>query len=191
MNEPLQQTLVDIARLLELEGIQYALIGGLAASILGQPRVTADVDLVILADVERSLRLAASLDATAFRPLFPDVSDVVEKAFILPLRHRVTNVKVDLAIGLSGFEQQVVRRAKATNMGAARVTVATPEDLLLMKALAGRAQDDQDIQGLLIVQGARVDWDYCLALAADLGEALGQDLVGRIAALRQGLSDLP
>jgi hypothetical protein len=50
--------------------------------------------------------------------------------------------------------------------------------------LAGRPQDEQDLHGLVIAQGGRLDWDYCLKLAVDLGEALGQDLVGRIGALR-------
>ena len=36
MNEPLQTTLIDAARLLEAEGIPYALIGGLAVSFRGQ-----------------------------------------------------------------------------------------------------------------------------------------------------------
>lgn len=49
-----------------------------------------------------------------------------------------------------------------------------------MKTLAGRPQDDQDLRGMLLVQRDRIDWEYCLQMAAELGEAIGQDLKERL-----------
>jgi hypothetical protein len=189
VNEPLQTTLADAVNFLRHEGVPCALIGGMAVSFRGQPRVTADVDLVITADVERALRLTAALGGSRFKPLFADVTDVVEKAFILPMRHRSTNVKVDLALGLSGFERQLVARAQPLDLGSTIAPVATAEDLLITKVLAGRPQDDQDARGLLMAQGAQLDWAYTLKTASDLGDALGQDLVGRITSLQQSISE--
>jgi hypothetical protein len=189
VNEPLQTTLADAINFLRREGVPCALIGGMAVSFRGQPRVTADVDLVITADVERALRLTAALEGSRFKPLFADVADVVEKAFILPMRHRSTNVKVDLALGLSGFERQLVARAQPLDLGSTIAPVATAEDLLITKVLAGRPQDDQDARGLLMAQGAQLDWAYTLKTASDLGDALGQDLVGRITSLQQSISE--
>jgi hypothetical protein len=146
--------------------------------------MTADVDVVIAADIDRALKLAAALPTSSFRPLFDDIEEIVTRAFLLPLRHRSTNVKVDIAIGLSGFEQQAVVRAEPFELGGCLVPVASTEDLLITKVLAGRPQDEQDIRGLVTVQGERLDWDYCLSTASDLGEALGQDLAGRIQTLR-------
>lgn len=186
MNEPLRTTLADAASFLQAEGISYALIGGLAISIRGQPRMTADVDVLIAADIKRALALAAALPQSSFRPLFEDVEEVITRAFLLPLRHRSTNVKVDIAIGLSGFERQAVGRAEPLELAGCTVPVASAEDLLIMKILAGRPQDEQDIRGLLIAQGDQLDWEYCLHLAADLGEAVGQDLAGRVRTLRGG-----
>jgi hypothetical protein len=185
MNEPLKTTLADAVSFLLHEGVPYALIGGLAVSLRGQPRVTADVDIVIGADVERSLRLVAMLERTSFKPLFDGVEEVVQSAFILPLRHRVTHVKVDLALGLSGFEQRAVVRAEPMDLAGSNVLVATAEDLLIMKILAGRPQDDQDVRGLLVAQGDHLDWQYCEQVAAELSDALGENLVDRIATLRR------
>ena len=56
---------------------------------------------------------------------------------------------------------------------------------LIMKSLAGRAQDEQDIQGLIIAQRDRLDWDYCFRVAGELGQAIDQDLVGRIQSFRR------
>lgn len=186
MNEPLRITLSDVERFLEAHQIPHALIGGLAVSLRGQPRATIDVDMVIAVDVERALELIAVLEGSTFRPLFADVDDVVARSFILPLRHRSTDVKVDLSIGLSGFERSAVERAEWHDLAGTSIPVATAEDLIIMKALAGRPRDDQDLRGLVIAQGEHLDWAYCERVAAELGEALGINLAGRIRALRSG-----
>jgi hypothetical protein len=51
--------------------------------------------------------------------------------------------------------------------------------------LAGRPRDEQDLRGLVIAQGAHLDWDYCESTAAELSEAIGIDLAARIRALRE------
>jgi hypothetical protein len=117
--------------------------------------MTADVDLVIAAEVDQALSLVAVLPESRFRPLFDDVESVVRQAFILPLRHRSTNVKVDIAIGLSGFERQAIARAEQTDLAGHWLPVVQAEDLLVMKVLAGRPQDELDIQGLIVAQGDR------------------------------------
>ncbi|MGB6041767.1 MAG: DUF6036 family nucleotidyltransferase, partial [Pirellulales bacterium] len=174
MNDPLSRVLADAVDLLEQRGLAYALIGGFASSLRGQPRVTADVDMVIAADVDGALQLLGTLDDTPFEPLFEDTEDVVRRAFILPLRHRATGVKLDLAVGLSGFERQTMDRANVIDVAGRSVSVATAEDLIVMKALAGRPHDDQDIRGMIVAQGEHLDWQYCLAIASDLGEAVDQ-----------------
>ena len=117
-------------------------------------------------------------------PLFRQVEDVVGTAFILPLRHRTTGIRVDLAIGMSGFERDSIDRATRITVGEASVPVAAAEDLLVMKALAGRPQDDADIRGLIAVQGGAIDWARCLRVAAALGEAVDIDIAGRLEAAR-------
>jgi hypothetical protein len=189
VTDPLHATLADAADFLEQAGVAYALVGGLAASLRGQPRVTADVDLVIAADVDHALALAQSLGTTAFKPLFEPINDVIETAFILPLRHRTTGVKVDCALGLSGFEQRLLERAETLPLSGRPFPVAAAEELLVMKALAGRPQDIQDIQGILVAQGDRLDWEYCLGVAADLGAAVDQDLAGTLRELRRKCSE--
>jgi hypothetical protein len=187
VNAPLSATLNDAVAFFEQKGVRYALIGGLAASLRGQPRVTVDVDLVIAADVGRTLALIPSLAGSAFEPLFEGAEEVVERSFMLPLRHRTTGVKVDVAVGLSGFEQQVIRRAEPMSLAGKTVVVATAEDLLIMKTLAGRPHDDQDARGLISARGPSLDWEYCEKTARDLGEALGQDLLLDLQKLRRSV----
>jgi hypothetical protein len=188
MEPALWPTLADAAAMFEARGIAFALIGGLAVSLRGQPRMTVDVDVVILADVERALRLVREIAATPFEPLFPGVEEVVARSFILPLRHRTTGIRLDAAIGMSGFERQAVGRAAPIVIGGVRVPVVVTEDLLVMKALAGRPQDEQDIRGLIAAQRGSIDWPGCLDLARRLGAAVDVDVAGRLEAARGSIT---
>lgn len=184
MDTRLRQTLIDAVDALESRGIACALIGGLAVSLRGQPRMTLDVDLVIHAEIADALGLVGDLSQTAFMPLFPGVEDVVKKAFILPLRHRTTGIRVDLAIGMSGFERHAIERATRMTVGVSAIPVVTVEDLLVMKALAGRPQDDEDIHGIVALHGESIDWKGCLETAVKLGHAIDVDIAGRLEAAR-------
>ncbi len=180
MDKTLERALIDTVRVIEKKGIQYALIGGLAASIRGKMRATEDVDIVLHCDVLDALSLAESIDDTPLEPLFPNVSEVIRRSNILPLRHKQTGVTIDLAIGLSGFERQVIERATSVKIARRHLQVSTAEDLLLMKLLADRPQDQQDIKGILTAQRNQIDWEYCRAVGQQLQDALGIDFVRQI-----------
>jgi hypothetical protein len=184
VNEPLETTLNEVVAFLERQHLPFALIGGQASSLRGEERVTADIDLIVATDVDSVIALLPDITATNFKPLFPDVADVIQRAYILPLRHESTRIKVDLAIALSGFERRAIARAETIELAGCHVPVATAEDLIVMKALAGRARDEDDVRGIFAAQGDRLDWEYCVATAIDLGKAVDVDLLRRICDLR-------
>jgi hypothetical protein len=64
------------------------------------------------------------------------------------------------------------------------VPVATAEDILIMKVMAGRAQDQQDVHGIVTAHGNELDWSYCGQVAQELGDALGLDLAAQIKRLQ-------
>lgn len=187
MDPRLWPTLADAVSMLESRSIACALIGGLAVSLRGQPRMTVDVDMVIAADLDVAASLVRDLDDTPFMPLFPEVEDVVNTAFILPLRHRATGIRLDLALGMSGFERDAIGRATKVIVGAGQVPVVVVEDLLVMKALAGRPQDDIDIRGLIGLHRERIDWERCLHVATALGDAVDIDVAGRLRTARDAI----
>jgi hypothetical protein len=75
------------------------------------------------------------------------------------------------------------------DVGGSMVPVASAEDLLIMKVLAGRPRDQEDVQGIIDAQGDRLDWEYCLTTAQQLEEATGHDLVAPLRALRTEHND--
>lgn len=178
------RALEDIGSLLDDAGIPFAVIGGLAVGVHGEPRHTADIDLVLAADVEGGLNLLASLSGTGFVPLFAGAEEVVRRAFILPLRHAETGLTLDLAIGLTGFEREAIRRARPTIVAGLAAPVVTAEDLLLMKVIAGRPRDQEDAAGIVRRQGGALDWGRLLLDGRRLEQALGQEVVAPLQRLR-------
>ncbi|MBN1420800.1 MAG: nucleotidyl transferase AbiEii/AbiGii toxin family protein [Planctomycetes bacterium] len=197
MNEAVRTTLTDIGRYFRATQTPFAIIGGIAVVARGEPRFTGDIDVVAGIDLDRALTLLDGLEGSPFRPLLSDARDVVRAALILPLRHRTTGIKVDVAVGLSGFERDLIARATDVDFGACMVPVATAEDLLLMKVLAGRPRDQEDAVGIVERQGPGIDWEYVMRTGRDLQEALGQDFLPQLERLRRastsgpGEGDLP
>lgn len=72
------------------------------------------------------------------------------------------------------FESELVHRARATEVGKVRFPLATPEDVIVMKALALRPRDVGDIEGIL---ESNVDLDLARirATLAQLSAALESD----------------
>ncbi len=131
--DPLLLTLSNIASFLENERIAFALIGGLAVSVRGEPRSTLDVDLIIDGDVDCGLRLLKNLDLSVFRPLFAGVEQVVRTGLLLPLTHLPTGLKVDLALAMSGFEKEAISEATQVDLVIRSIPVVRAEHLVLMK----------------------------------------------------------
>jgi hypothetical protein len=184
VHDAIYRTLFDLAEFLEAQRIPFAVIGGIATVVRGEPRFTADVDVVIGADLAAATALTTALDTTPFQPLFPGIAEVVQTAFILPVRHRETQVKVDMAIGLTGFERQLIGRATQVMLAGRPIPVATAEDLILLKLLAGRPRDTDDVQGIVARNCSSLDWDYLLETARLLQEAVAQDLVSPLLRMR-------
>ncbi len=184
MDAGLQTTLADVTRWLREERIPFAVIGGIAATFRGEARFTADVDVVIGVDLDGALRLLERLPKSVFQPLFPDVEEVLRKSFLLPLRHSITHISVDIAVGLSGFEQQAISRATEIELPDGRIPVVSAEDLILMKLLAGRPRDTDDVRNILLRQGPALDWNYLLEIGQQLQQAVDQDLLTELQQLQ-------
>lgn len=184
-NNNLNTALADLTHWLQNDKIPFAVIGGVAVGVRGEPRFTADVDVIIGLELDDALQLINRLHGSHFEPLFADVAEVVRTSFILPLRHVETGVKVDAAIGLSGFEQQLLARATKIEFAGVSAPVATVEDIILMKLLAGRPRDTDDCEKLAQRHGIHLDWEYLNQTAMQLEEALAMNLTNPLQELRE------
>ncbi|HEY6620608.1 MAG TPA: DUF6036 family nucleotidyltransferase [Steroidobacteraceae bacterium] len=145
----LQAALADLVKWLDDTKMPSMIIGGVAASILGQPRLTHDVDaLAILpeADWANAVATAASY---GILPRIENPLDFARRSRVLLMRHAESGIDIDVTFGRLSFEQTAIDNSEIHDIGGLRVRLPRVEDLLIMKALARRPKDLQDIEGLL------------------------------------------
>jgi predicted nucleotidyltransferase len=70
---------------------------------------------------------------------------------VLLLQHNQTRIDVDISLGALPFEQEMIERAIEFTTPGLTVQVATPEDLIITKAVAHRKRDLLDIDNLVSV----------------------------------------
>jgi hypothetical protein len=178
---PLQSPLAAVQQLLERFDNQGVIIGGVAASVLGAPRFTADVDVVILLSVDRLPRLLESAAELGLVPRIADAEEFARRNRVVLLRHEESGIAVDVSMGMLPFEDEVVARSIVHQIGDLELRLPTPEDLIILKAVAHRGKDLLDIEGILRsypdVDRSRIErWVREFAAALDMPE-LWDDIV--------------
>jgi predicted nucleotidyltransferase len=155
-------TLSSVIRALNQQGVNYALAGGLAYSALVEPRATTDVDLLILLE-NPSPDKVAGLFSSVFDSLVPHPGPMVFKG--IPIWRVVgvldeKEVVVDLLIAQSDFLRQALARKRTVDFLGLPLPIVTLEDLVILKAMAGRLQDRADLEKIKQQPDLQVDWDY-------------------------------
>ncbi|MBN1975803.1 MAG: nucleotidyltransferase [Anaerolineae bacterium] len=169
MSDQLEAALRRAVEFLEARGYRYAVIGGIANQVWGEPRFTHDVDLKVLVP---DLDYAAVRDA--IRAAFPDPGRPHLPRNPLVVAVNIEGVVVDFLLTLPGYEEQIVTRASQRTIGDLRVWICAPEDLVVQKAAAGRPKDWLDVEGVLIEQHGRLDLDYLEDWLSQFAELLEQ-----------------
>ncbi len=152
-------------------GIRFAVIGGVAASLRGRPRVTKDVDVVAIADADEWDSLLRTAAKQHLVPRIDDALDFARTTRVLLLVHEPSQIEVDVSFGMLPFESELIQRAEVREIHGVRFPLATAEDIIVMKALALRPRDVSDIEGI-IESVAALDLDRIRATVASLSATL-------------------
>lgn len=143
--------LADLTRWLEAAGVPAMIVGGVAASILGRPRATRDIDTLAMVPDDQWTRILESAKTHGILPRIPDPLEFARNTRVLLLRHTQSAVDIDVILGALPLEADAVSRASVHLVSGVHVRLPQVEDLMLMKAIAHRPQDLRDIEGLLDV----------------------------------------
>jgi hypothetical protein len=137
-----------VLRLLQRMDDQGVIIGGVAASLLGRPRLTADIDAVILLSVDRLSHLLEVAAEEGLMPRIPDAVEFARQHRVLLLQHPESGIPVDISLGILPFEVEMVERRILVNVAGLTIPVPRPEDLIILKAIAHRPVDLADIRAI-------------------------------------------
>ncbi|MBN1537430.1 MAG: nucleotidyl transferase AbiEii/AbiGii toxin family protein [Anaerolineales bacterium] len=125
------------------------IIGGIAVSLLGKPRLTADVDAVILLSIEEIPKIIKAASELGLQPRIAQVEAFARKNRILLVRHEESGIDVDISLGVLPFEIEMVERSNIVEIETHRLQLPTPEDLIILKAVAYRPKDLLDIKEII------------------------------------------
>ena len=125
------------------------MIGGIASSLLGQPRLTRDIDVLIQLEDSYWERFLSAGARFGFRARLQDALAFARRSRVLLIRHEPSGVDIDIALAGLPFEEESIAQVRWTKVGKLSLPLPTPENLIIMKAVAHRPQDIADIQALL------------------------------------------
>jgi hypothetical protein len=186
---PVFEAAIEVQRFLQESGWRFCIIGGVALQRWGEPRATVDVDLTLLTGFGAEEGFIQGL-LSHFKPRRPDAAEFALASRVM-LLWASNEIGVDIALGGFSFEEDVVSRATPFLFapGVSLVTCSA-EDLVVLKAFAGRPQDWIDVEGILVRQGEGLDWGYILRQLPPLCE-LKEDpeVLPRLQKLRQRASE--
>jgi hypothetical protein len=192
VRSPVAELLEDLGTALGSLGVRWYLFGAQAAILYGVARLTADVDVTVQAPPDRPVPTwMPTLAQHRFHPRFADPA-FLARTQVLPLVHGPTTLPVDLVLAGPGLEEQFLARARRLTVDDVVVPVVDVSDLVVLKVLAARAKDLDDVSTLLRIHADHIDETRVRELLTMLEGALGQsDLLSvferlRAAARRHG-----
>ena len=142
------------------EGVEFVIVGGVAARLYGSTRLTHDVDVVPNLTPESWRKTVECIWEMGGRPRIPEsmesIADVGNiRAWIAEKGTRALNfrsqdgfVEIDLLVAESDRFSSLKEKATAVEFRGKTYLVAALDDLIAMKQAAGRPQDLLDIQEL-------------------------------------------
>jgi len=165
-----------LAVVLRRAGLRWYVFGAQAAIAYGSTRVTKDVDVTVDLAATSVDDFIALLAAAGFSSRARDLGELARTSRVLPVVHARSGIPFDVVLAGPGLEEAFLERAVSLDIAGVRVPVAAPEDVIVMKILASRAIDRQDV--VAILRARPVDTERVRAMLALLDDALEQgDLV--------------
>lgn len=147
--------------------------GAIARNFFAEPRLTRDVDLLVLVsqaqipslveDLVGAGALALEIDAEAGteipRPmdLRRVLSDLRGKTHMTALL--CFGVRVELFVPWHPFDHEVLRRSIEQQLNGRKIRIHSPEDLIVYKKVFNRSKDIEDIKAILAARAGMLDLD--------------------------------
>jgi hypothetical protein len=124
-------------------------IGGQAVLVHGLTRLTQDIDVTLGVSIDELNRVRRVLGEIGLEPLV-DPETFARETFVIPCQHAASALRVDMILSNSPYEREAIARAQPTRFAGVDVRVASAEDLVIHKLIAGRPRDLEDARGVLL-----------------------------------------
>jgi hypothetical protein len=165
-----------VIKVLERLGIPYMVVGGFAAIVYGEPRLTIDVDIVVDMKSEHIGPFVAGFPIPDYYVSEEGIRDSLQRCYPFNVIQPVTGAKVDVVpLPPDPFTRAAFERRQRLEYDQAgnTATFITPEDIVLAKLIAFQKTESdkhlRDARGVLVTQWGRLDLGAIRRGAQDAG----------------------
>lgn len=166
-------TLWKVIERLEKASIPYMLTGSLALNFYGHVRATNDIDIVIQIDPSETAKIYHLFESDFY--ISEDVvKEAIQNRGMFNMIDNESVFKVDIIIGKAdSFSMQQFARRQRISVGSQKISVISPEDLILSKLKWSEESlseiQQKDIENIIRVCSEKLNKEYLEKNAKDLG----------------------
>lgn len=164
-----------IAQSLDNNNIPYMIIGGQAALIYGNPRLTQDIDITLGIDnsyLEKIITVCGELN---LKILPENVIDFVKQVNVVPAIDIKSKIRVDFIFSFIEYEHIAISRARLFKIKKYKVKFASPEDFIIHKLFAGRPRDLEDVRIIMLNLKDKIDKKYLQKWISEFSQIEGKE----------------
>lgn len=173
------ETALSFDRACAAAGVPYALLGGMAMLAWGQPRLTSDIDAMVVFELTQVEGFVDALARQGLRVGRLDFRDAFEDRSHVTAFDDRTGFHVDVKLAFTAEEKVQVGDAVRIPYHEGALSVIRPEDTVAYKLKFGSPQDIADARSVLVRQEGRLDHGRLRALTLRLGVAAELDRLER------------
>jgi Uncharacterised nucleotidyltransferase len=153
------RVLDDLTSAVRAERVPFAFIGGIASAVLGRPRPTIDVDVLVRPEDARRVLTGLGRSGFETQETFPDwLFKAVRRGVVVDL--------IFCSRGGISLDSEMQARVRHLGFTGRTLPVVAPEDLAVMKALAHSEETPRYwYDGLSVLARNELDWDYLVRRA--------------------------
>jgi hypothetical protein len=159
----------ELAVALSQLGMDYAIVGGIAATSWGNVRTTLDIDVVMNIKDEDAQLLASALRKRGFSLTENDIIMALKEKSHFTAHDEKSLFRIDAKGAYGSRELETLRTKKKILIDKTEIYLASPEDMIANKLLSGDEQDIRDAEGIYVRQFQRIDMDGLRTTARKLG----------------------
>jgi len=150
---------------LEAAGIPYMVTGSFASSIHGEPRASKDIDIVISPTPEKLIAFINQFPGDRYYAVKEDALEALAGGYMFNIIDFSSGWRIDfIFLKPRPFSQVEFSRRKEEDLGDLKLTVATPEDVLIAKlewAQMGQSgRQIEDAASIIRIKGDALDVQY-------------------------------
>jgi hypothetical protein len=170
-----QELLKRVVQVLDAAGIDYMVTGSVASSLLGEPRSTHDIDLVVALTVQAAKALVSAFPPPDFFLTEDAILDAIRHKSMFNLLSLNDGEKVDFwLLTDEPFDKSRFGRKRVEEVFGVPLKVSAAEDTILVKLrwakLSGGSEKQfTDALRVYEVQRAQLDGGYLNSWASQLG----------------------